>query len=787
MRQTSQLLDDVVARFDDPKPNGTGIMVRCPGHEDRKQSLHVSIGDDGRIVLFCHAGCETKDILALRGMKFEDLWPSKTNPRAATPRKLLSTTAYDYGDEIRKLLFQVVRKQFADGKTFTQRKPKPGGGWEYTVVGVRMVLFQLADIVESGLDTPVLLVAGEKDALRAKREGRLATTNPGGEGKWRPEYGESLRGRVAPLIPDNDQPGFKHALTVHRALADISERTPIILLEVQPKGDLSDWLDAGGKIADLDRIILQGETSIPGARLIEVDELARLAGEDAANSAYQHMCGDDALETQDFPVDVFPDSIANYIREGADAIGVPADMIAMPLLGFAAGVIGNTCAVALKPGWLERPNLWTAIIGEPGCGKSPAVDYARGPIDAMQAAAWTVYQERMVEWEREVAAAKADKRNKDPLLDKPVLDHYFTTDATTEALAGILSSSPGVTVTRDELVGWVRSFDAYRQAGDRQSFLSLWAGAPLKVDRKGTGTIFVPHPCVPIVGGIQPEMLSDLGEEASRRDGFVERILMVWPVAKAQRWTDVSPSSGTRWEVDRIFAKLRMNVVAGETGPVLHLTDEARRTFANWFNQNREIIESSTGVAAGCYAKYPGQLARIALVLHCLNHPGDRGRKIETETIVNAISLIEYLRGHLRKILPTFASVGSEKTAGLLPRIMRVLTRHDGEWVARVELRKGLGNSVPSEEINTALDVLWTEGKVENRTVPTGSRPREESRATGRTNAHMHHSTETGKPEKSPAEARTNADMQDSPGTEKSESKSAYLHKYDGDNEEVTV
>jgi Protein of unknown function (DUF3987) len=240
---------------------------------------------------------------------------------------------------------------------------------------------------------------------------------------------------------------------------------------------------------------------------------------------------------------------------------------------------------------------------------------------------------------------------------------------------------------------------------------------------------------------------------------------MVWPVAKDQLWSDSDPSSGAQWEVNRIFEKLRIKTDPGEDKPVFFLTDEAKQIFAYWYDENGRIVKTSTGVAAGCYAKYPGQLARIALVLHCLHHPGEQGRKIEAETITNAITVIEYLRQHLIKILPKFEAVGSGKTADLAPRIMRILNKQEGEWVARRELRKGLGNSVPSEEIETALDALEAEGKVENRTVPTGARPREESRALAPHNAHMRNSKQS-------AESETN---------------SAYVHMYDGDEEEVRV
>ncbi len=456
------------------------------------------------------------------------------------------------------------------------------------------------------------------------------------------------------------------------------------------------------------------------------------------NSSYDHMFGADQV-LPEFPVDVFPRPIQRYIEDGSTVINVPLDMIAVPFLGFAAGVIGNTRTVIVKPGWSERVNLWLAVIGDPGTGKSPANDYARKPLDDLQNDAWERHQEELREWEQAVAEAKKAKGSAKEPPERPVLEHYFTTDATTEALTQILSTSPGVAVVRDELVGWVKSHDAYKKGGDRQNYLSLWAGAPLKVDRRGTSPLYVAHPCVPVIGGIQPDLLTDLGEEAQRRDGFVERILMSWPVARPIRWNDAPIDDSARRGATAIFRRLR---VQGECSTI-GLSHEARRAFGQWYEENGRIIEGSYGIAAGFYSKYPGQLARIALVLHALHYPADIHRQIDIETISDAIRVIEYFRAHLVRVLPSFAAMGTTKSAGLATRVLRILDKANGEWVARRELNRGLGNSVEAANLDEILNRLEGEGLVENRVVPTGARPRQESRIL-RTNEHMNNSPDDG-------------------------------------------
>lgn len=47
-------------------------MVRCPAHPDTNPSLSIKDGDNGRLLLFCHAGCEFSAIVAaLSSLGFE--------------------------------------------------------------------------------------------------------------------------------------------------------------------------------------------------------------------------------------------------------------------------------------------------------------------------------------------------------------------------------------------------------------------------------------------------------------------------------------------------------------------------------------------------------------------------------------------------------------------------------------------------------------------------------------------------------------------------------------------
>ena len=55
---------EIVARTLGGRRNGKGWMVRCPVHEDRTPSLSITDGEGGKLLVYCFAGCDARDVLA---------------------------------------------------------------------------------------------------------------------------------------------------------------------------------------------------------------------------------------------------------------------------------------------------------------------------------------------------------------------------------------------------------------------------------------------------------------------------------------------------------------------------------------------------------------------------------------------------------------------------------------------------------------------------------------------------------------------------------------------------
>lgn len=239
-------LDHVLSKLQNVKKLGNGeYSAQCPAHDDKKNSLAIRPTND-RILLYCHAHCSFESVKQAAGLNLEDLHLNgKGNQANGHKSKSRLVAMYDYKDSSGKLLYQSIRYE---PKDFKQRQPNGKGGWIWSVTKppVTHVPYRLPELLAADLTAPVFGVEGEKDVDRLIELGLIATTNVGGAGKWRSEYNRWLQGRHVVILPDNDEPGHKHAMEVAQNLLTGAATVKMVKLpDLPPKGDVSDWLNAG--------------------------------------------------------------------------------------------------------------------------------------------------------------------------------------------------------------------------------------------------------------------------------------------------------------------------------------------------------------------------------------------------------------------------------------------------------------------------------------------------------------------------------------------------------------
>lgn len=231
------------------KKSGKNWKGFCPFHDDIK-TPNLNIDEDKKIY-HCFACLKSG---ALYDPKYKK-GSTKIDKRKAKTKIYKDdaiVNTYDYKDRRGELVYQVVRGK---DKKFSQRRPDGAGDWIWNLEGIKKVPYNLPDLVAPS-DQLILIVEGEKDCDNLKKKKVLATTNSEGTGKWKGEYNQYFKDRNVVLIPDNDDVGYKHMQIIGRNLKGIATSIRWLTLPGLKKGgDVSDWLELGGDVKNLFKLI----------------------------------------------------------------------------------------------------------------------------------------------------------------------------------------------------------------------------------------------------------------------------------------------------------------------------------------------------------------------------------------------------------------------------------------------------------------------------------------------------------------------------------------------------
>jgi hypothetical protein len=376
-----------------------------------------------------------------------------------------------------------------------------------------------------------------------------------------------------------------------------------------------------------------------------------------------------------FPIDVFPQKVAAFARKVAAAMRCPIDFVGLPILVLSGAAIGAARSLRIKPGWYEQPGLYAVIVARPGTTKTPALRAVMAPIYEEQDKLYEVHKAAAKQYDADQEAYKEARRHRaedapepEPPTAPPPLRHLFANDTTVEELANNLQENrKGILLFRDELTAWVRALNQYKGRGThRQFFLSAWSGEMVKVDRKNAHgrPIVIPHPFISVLGGIQPDLLTELEAEGGKEDGFVHRLLFSYPAeSKVGEWTDdeISEEDEMEW---RLVLNRLLNLQpikqdgSSERPKSLDFSPAGKQAFVRW--HDRLVAEmNNEDFPPGLFgpsAKLKAHCARFALIIHllrvaCGEAGGDQGEgEVDAEDVTRAAALCTYFQAHFRLV-----------------------------------------------------------------------------------------------------------------------------------------
>lgn len=346
---------------------GNQISAPAPGHSRKDRSLRVLVDPSAPEGFVVHplAGEDPIDMREyVRAKAGLPEWqpdrperPQPTShlrlvqkaepPKPYTDRHLTSdgylhVATYDYTCADGEVLFEVLRYEHAEKpKTFLQRRPDGCGGY-FSGRG-EPVLYRQHELV-SNADDPIFVVEGEKDADRLAALGYLATTVP--NGSW-PEDLSVLSGRKVFVLADNDAAGDKKAKAAIGKVQGLATVALIDLPGLQPKGDVSDWLDAGHTSEELQVLCL---ASVP----LAANDNAPIPAEPQELSIFE------------WTVDRFVGEApaVEYLVDGVIPLGVPGMVSAAGDTGKSFALLELHRRVAFGSSIYAPPIFGGKVVGE---------------------------------------------------------------------------------------------------------------------------------------------------------------------------------------------------------------------------------------------------------------------------------------------------------------------------------------------------------------------------------------------------------------------------------------
>ena len=232
---------------------------------------------------------------------------------------------------------------------------------------------------------------------------------------------------------------------------------------------------------------------------------------------------------------------------------------------------------------------------------------------------------------------------------------FLVSDITPEGLSLIHVQNPkGLYLWSDELSAWFKNFNRYNNGSEEQFWLSVFNAKPTISDRKSTQSpIFIRRPYISVIGTIQKKILGELVKGERSSNGFIDRILFVFPPnLKKEYWNELELSTHIVPLWNSIVKKLTdIQCITDEEGELvptqLPFNTEARTLLYHWQHKNTDLCNSEMDeVLVGVYSKLDIYVIRFSLILQLSRWACDESDKkeIDSTSVEGAISIVEYFR-----------------------------------------------------------------------------------------------------------------------------------------------
>lgn len=354
----------------------------------------------------------------------------------------------------------------------------------------------------------------------------------------------------------------------------------------------------------------------------------------------------------EFPIKIFPKPIQSYILDANSTLDSNIDYMGCSLLWGISSVVGNSCCIEVKHGWMEFANIWVACVGSAGVGKTPSISMATRPFERINSELISSYPRKWKLWDE----SKGDPEN------EPKPEQFIVNDITIEALVSLHSKNQNcIAMFREELDGWVKNMSRYSNGSDLPFWLSTWSGKSVSMNRK-SGDSYLPRPFIPILGGVQPAILESFSTEENKSNGFLDRILLCCPEIKIEMYNsnemDITAIQYYDDWVRKFYNSISMDVRKNDDDEIIpnkfRFDENAKYEWEKIYNEI-SIMQNSDEENEYMKSMLPKQksyIPRFCLLIHLINNfeltyiPV----LISKETVLKAFELSKYFIKQAQKV-----------------------------------------------------------------------------------------------------------------------------------------
>jgi len=470
-------------------------------------------------------------------------------------------------------------------------------------------------------------------------------------------------------------------------------------------------------------------------------------------------------ELPDFPTEIFPPPLQDWLHRAARGAGVMPEHVAVPLLGVASSLIGTARRIRPSRSWSEPATLWTTVVAFSGDRKTPGLNVTLRALDLIEKNNRIAVQQARLAHETRVQKAKevAKKWKEDrekaltgqPARDPPAMPieaidpgdfiapRLYTNDPTIEKLGLLLGvRTRGMMLIRDELSGLFANMRRYSSGSDRPFWLEAWNGGRHIVERLSR-SVTIEHLLIGVIGGFQPDKLARAfdGDE----DGMYARFLYAWPkVPPYQPLTN--DASEVEPEIQNLLTALIRLPAESDDGTFLsrdiRLSEQAVELFEGLRREIDRVKHGLDGRERHWFVKGETQVLRLAGTLALMAWAVSLGSDqtggferitadlepsvVEAEHVAAAIKVWhEYFWPHARAAL---RQIGLNERHANARRVLRWIKAHERPEISVKDVRRdALAHCLDKEQTIALLKGLeqasWLR-EINSKTGTRGQPPR---------------------------------------------------------------